>query len=1035
VSDDLLITLLGSPAIRLGDQPVRGFVSNKAAALAYYLAATGRAHSRDALAALLWPEAMGDQALKNLRDVLSNLRRLLGPHILIDRQTASLAPGAAQQADSRRFEAFLAAAQRHDAPDKLAALRSAVALYRGDFLEGFGVADAEPFEEWALVERERLRGLALDALHTLASGAAQHGAYHEGIAYASRLLALDPTREEAHRQMMRLLALSGQRGAALAQYETCRRVLGEELGIDPDEETEALHRQILSGELIGERAAGAPMRPIHAVPAPIGAFIGRAAELGLVIERLRDPQCRLLTIVGLGGAGKTRLAIEAARRLIPASEAGELFPHGIVFVPLAAIDAAGEQAAFAALDARIADALRFTFSGQEPPHIQLGHYLRERNMLLVLDNCEHLPLATLVVDLLERAPGLNILATSRGRLNVLGEEIVELEGLAFPAELAGRANIDGYEAIQLFRHTARAANPRLAWTPENMAAAARICALVGGLPLGIELAASLARLMSCAEIAHEIESNLNFLQSTRHDLPERHRNLRAVLDHSWQLLSHAEQSTLRQLAIFRGGFGRDAAARVAGASFPLLASLVDNSLLRRASAPDQAGRYELLDLVRQYVAERVALDDSGEEQRGALDRHCRYYLSFLAQRKTDLRGAGQQFAVDEVGLEIENIRGAWRWALGEGYVDLIAQATDGLFYFYEMRSWFQEGAEVFAEASGRLAELDAAVPSRQIQLAWGKLLARQGWCVTQVGQPAEGRALLERSLAILRPLGDEAELVFPLNYLASATYYSGDYAEAERLAAEALAASQTCGDRRGVAVATTVLGQIAYLVGRYEDARRYSRESLAIEQELENRWGQVFTLISLGRVDQALGEYAEARRAFQEGLAIREALGDARGVALCLNHLGDTAAAQADHAEARRCYQQSLSLFRSIGSGAGAATSLAKLGYTELAAGEAAAGRAYFYEALQTAWRAQSLPRTLDAIAGIATAMAADDPGHARVLAALVRRHPAATQESRDRAGELLGRLLALAPAGEQDLTHPETPSLDTAVTALLAAA
>jgi predicted ATPase/DNA-binding SARP family transcriptional activator len=1026
----LAIVTLGSPAITLDGIPVRGFVSNKAAALVYYLAATGRPHTRESLAGLLWAEATESHAHKNLRDVLSNLRRLLDPYLQITRQTVSFTSAGAELVDSRRFEARVEAAQRQSLADGVAALREAVELYRGDFLEGFSVADAPAFEEWALIQREQLRRFSMDALHSLAADAADRGAYAEGIGYAARLLAIDPTREEAYRQKMLLLALSGQRGAALAQYEICRRVLNDELGLDPDEETEALQRRILAGEVVGDQpgpAVAAPIRPHHYLPAPLATFIGRAAELDQIIEQLRGGICRLITLTGAGGVGKTRLALQAAHQLLPASQQGAIFAHGIVFVGLAAVGAAGwgeqdgEQAVYPILAARVADVLRFTFSGPEAPHVQLGHYLREKHLLLVLDNCEHLPMAGFVVELLEQAPTLTVLVTSRGRLNVRGEYVVELAGLPFPnrREIAERTDLDTYSALQLFRHNAHSVNPRLDWTSATMTAAAQICELVAGLPLGIELAASLVRLMPCEEIAREIEANLNFLQSVRRDVPERHQNLQAVFDHSWKLLNTAEQRALQQIAVFRGSFDREAAARVAGITLPLLASLVDNSLVRRVTVQNEAaGRYELQELVRQYTTEKLVAQSARDEQMAVLDRHCHHYLNFLSQRKANLRGRRQAEALAEINIEIENIRGAWRWALAEGHVELISQASDSLFYFYETRGWFQEGAEVFAMAAGRISDLHLQNPRRETGIARGKLLAHQGWCAFQVGRQAEARGLLERSLAILRPLEAQAELVLPLNYLAAAAYYSGDYVEAEQLVEEALRLSLACHDQHGTAVAKTILGQIAYLVGHYEDAQRHSQESIAIERELGNRWGMVFALISLGRVDQALGEYESARRSFQEGLAIREMLGDARGIALCLDHLGDTEEALANYGAARWCYQESLARFQEIDHQVGAATSLTKLGYNALAIQEPKAARAYFQDALRIAWISQAIPRALEALAGIATVLSDDWADQASELAELVLHHPAATQESRDRAGAVLARLALPAARHAQALTQ-----------------
>jgi predicted ATPase/DNA-binding SARP family transcriptional activator len=1048
VDSTLSIKLLGSPSIALDGQPVRGFVSSKAAALVYYLAATGRPHTRQALAGLLWPEVPDAQALKNLRDVLSNVRRLLLPYLQITRQTVALASTAAEQLDCQQFEARLNYAEQ--APgDGVLLLQDAVALYQGDFLDGFSLPDAPAFEEWALVERERLRQVFLTSLHRLAVLGGQQLAYADALAYATRLLALDPTREETHRLLMLLLASSGQRSAALAQYQTCRRQLNDELGIDPDQATEALLRRILDGEVVGEMPAPpTAVRPIYQVPASLGPFIGRARELAQVVGLLRECECRLLTIVGTGGAGKTSLALQAARQLLPLSQRGEAFVHGVAFVPLAGLEATGRgeaaarPAMYSALAGQVADALHFTFSGEEAPHLQVLNYLREKDLLLVLDNCEHLPpLADFVVELLQHSPQLTILATSRVRLNLHGEQIIELDGLPFPssrqpihADLADKQikdtvgaqspstpilrpprrsveELEQYDALRLFRRSAQAANPRFAWTPATVRAAAGICELVDGLPLGIELAASLVRLLPCEEVARELESNLGLLQSSRRDMPERHQSLRAVFTHSWKLLSTAEQRVLAQLSVFRGGFSREAATQVAGASLALLASLVDHSLVRPLAAPTEGiGRYQLQELVRQYAAEHLAAVEQHEglSQPSLYERHCQYYLKFLAQRTAALRGRGQQTALAEIHQELDNIRAAWRWGVERGNAALVGPACDGLFQVYEMRSFFQEGVEVFAQAARRFA--GAAEPEAQV--AWGKLLAGQGWFAFQVGRQAEARELLEQSLAVLRPLAGKAELVSPLNHLAAVTYYAGDYVEANRLVDEALKVSTAYGDSYGMAVAKTILGQIAYLVGEYEDARRYSRESLAIERELGNRWGTVFPLISLGRVAQALGEYEEARRYFEEGLAIREGLNDLRGVALCVNQLGDIATALGEHNQARWRYQESLGLFKEIGNRAGVATSLTRLGYNALAVQDVRAAHGYLFAALHTAWETGAVPRILEALAGLATVLAGDEPERARELAVVVWTHPAVTQESRDRVAKLLERAATLVARG-----------------------
>jgi DNA-binding SARP family transcriptional activator/predicted ATPase len=1001
----LTITLLGSPRVTLGDAVVRGFVSSKAAALLYYLAATGRSHTREALAGLLWPETSNAQAFKNLRDVLSNLRRLFEPYLAITRDAAGLAPGAAIGVDARRFETLLGAQQA-------AADLEAVELYGGDFLAGFSVADAPEYEEWALLERERLRRLLLDALARLADDALARGAYADGVRFTGRLLAFDPTREAAHRQLMLLLARSGQRGAALAQYETCRAVLLDELGIDPDEATEALHRQILDGAVPSRGIAELPaLRPLPALPQPLTPLLGRDAELEQLLAQLHG-STRLVTVAGLGGVGKTRLALAAGARLVEeAARFGRSVMNGAAMAPLATLDPATvDDWTSPALAACIADALRFPLGGAAPPHMQLLDYLSEKELLLVLDSCEHLPaVGPFAVALLERAPRLAIIATSRTRLNVLGEQVLELGGLA----LAPPVDDVDAAALELFRRTALSVNPRLEWNPAVRAAAARICELVDGLPLGIELAASLVRMLTCPDIAEALETNLELLQVQQRHLPPRHHSLRAVFDHSWRLLTPEQQRGLRQLSVFQGGFTLPASAAVVEhASLALLMALLDHSLVRwTQEGAESGGRYAVLELVRKYAGEHLAADDA--ERAATLKRHSAYYLDLLAQAADALRGPQQQSALASLRLEVENLRLAWRHAVQHGRADDLARALDGLCLFYEMRSWFAEGEEVFADA----AEAARARLGGQEPLV-AQLLARQGWFAFHLGHHAEAYTLIAHSCIVLEQLGQQRALAFPLNRLAAVCFHQGRYGEAHRHAEAALALCAASEDLHGMAVAKTILGQTAFLIGSYDEARQFSLESLTIERELGNQWGMVFTLICLGRVDQALGCYEEARRSFGEGLAIRRALGDARGIAICLNHVGDTWRQQGDYTAARECYEESLGLFREIGQRAGVATSLARLGENTLAMGEHELAAGFFREALWVAWEIGALPQVLEALAGAAAALAPLEPVLAQRLAAAVLAQPAATHETLDRAGTVLS---GGPSSSDGDTAEPET--------------
>jgi DNA-binding SARP family transcriptional activator len=597
----LRLECLGGLQITHDGAPVTSFVSVKAPALLCYLAVTGRPQFRLVLAGLLWGDLPEEDACANLRKVLSNLRDLVGDHLIITPHTAAFDRQSAYWLDVEAFlervEKGLAKsgneeADRPDAADSLRAfepsgfsyLLEAADLYRGDFLDGFYVRHAPLFEEWVLGQREGLRRLAGMVLKRLADHYAGREELERAIEYTDRLLKLEPWQEEAHRQMMSLLARKGERSAALAQYEICRRLLRAELHVEPTMETTALYRRI--------QAMGAA-RP-HNLPAPVTSFVGRKEELALIAERLADPHCRLLSILGPGGVGKTRLALEAAAAARDRSDDG--FLDGVFFIPLSAVHS------LPTLAAAIAAALGFALPAGADSPTELLRRLRDRYLLLVLDGFEHLMVeASFLAVILQHAPGVKIMVTSRHRLNLAGEWSLELDGLPH-APLGQREGLESYSSLQLFLQRARQARPDFAPSAPDLQAIAFICQLVEGLPLAIELAAALTRFMSCAEIAQAVESSLDALAVFERDLPARHRSIRAAFEHSWRLLTSAEQQALRRLAALPTEFTAELAEQAADVSRPLLIALADKSLLRRGAT----GNYSLHDLLRRFIAEKQA---------------------------------------------------------------------------------------------------------------------------------------------------------------------------------------------------------------------------------------------------------------------------------------------------------------------------------------------------------------------------------------------------------------------------------------------
>ena len=532
----LALSLLGTLEIKLGETPVT-LATAKARALLVYLAVTGQPHRREKLLDLLWSDLTEAKARRNLTATLSSLRKQVGDYIIVESDTIAFDFAQPHWIDSAEFTNYLNEAQStHDTTK----LREAVSLYHGDFLAGFSVKNAFVFEEWVLTEAGRLREQIVQALLLLVEAAIDSNETAIGLDHAARLLVIEPWMEQAHRYMMVLYAQSGRIEAALAQYATCRDVLAEELGVEVSAETSELYERLQSGIL----------QVPHNLPPQPNAFIGRQKELQLAASNLRDPACRLLTIVGAGGIGKSRLAIEVARKQLTGGvmvEGG--YTDGIYFVPLATIDSA--EATTTALVSAIAATIGFDFHTATSPRQQLLTFLQDKAQLLLLDNFEQFlahneahGTLDFLVALLHKAHRVNLLITSRELLKLQEEWVLSLEGLDYPSEASMGADgqlLEQYSAIALFMKRAHQARIGFELTSAEAPDVIRLCQLLEGLPLGVELAASWLRVLSCSEIVAEIESGLEALEATTRNLPQRHRSLQAVIDYSWRLLSSQEQ--------------------------------------------------------------------------------------------------------------------------------------------------------------------------------------------------------------------------------------------------------------------------------------------------------------------------------------------------------------------------------------------------------------------------------------------------------------------------------------------------------------
>ncbi len=737
-----------------------------------------------------------------------------------------------------------------------------------------------------------------------------------------------------------------------------------------------------------------PTGGLNNLPQQLTPFIGRQEELAELTRLLADPSCRLLTLLGPGGVGKTRLAIQSAGQI--AAD----FADGVHFVPLQSV----ETIDF--LIAAITDAVHLPLSGPEAPRRQLLNYLRDKELLLLLDNFEQLlsPAAAgpeLITEILETAPAVKLLVTSRELLNLQYEWLYPVPGLPVPLDDHLEPDLEAYSAVQLFSE--RAGRVRRDFSlVEEQADVIRICRLVEGMPLALELAAAWTKTLSCAEIAAEIQRNLDFLTSSRRDLPDRQRSMRAIFEQSWQLLSDHERDVFQRLSVFRGSFERRAAERVAGASLAALSTLVDKSLLRA----ELGGRYQIHELLHQYAAEHLV--KSPQDVARVYDRHCTYYADFLAERADDVLRVRQREAVAEIKAELENIRAAWQWAIELANVQAIRNMAGSLDAFYQYQSRFVEGFKAMAQAT---QQLDTLEPTQERDLALAELLVYQGWFHIRLGQFEQARVVVERSRAIYsaRPFPPPPGLgTDPRNGLAILAIIQGDYEEAFDLGEQVRQASAANSDKHNLAFGYYILTSAAAARGEYERAYQYSKQAYELLAAINERWFMAYCLNEWGNVARAMGDYAEARQHYQASYTIRQEFADPEGMAVALNHLGKVATLEKNYAEAKRLYHQGLSGYREINDRGGLAASLSGLAVAYCAEGDHVAARRYFHEALQITTDMHFVPLTLSIIAELAELQFQTGRAEqALELLALVRHHPASDRETQDRAARALIRYQA----------------------------
>ena len=611
-------------------------------------------------------------------------------------------------------------------------------------------------------------------------------------------------------------------------------------------------------------------------------FIGRERELATIEECFKDPGCRLLTLIGLGGIGKTRIAWEAGARITCHFEDS-------YFVSLAAISSP------ALIVHTLASSLGCLFQGTEPPVAQLIDFLRNRELLLVLDNFEHLLSgADLVAELLRAVPNLRLLITSRERLNLQQEWVLDIQGLDFPREVTGES-VEHYSAMQFFFQCARRAKADFQFTEVNQPDVIRICRLVEGMPLGIELAASWVRVLSCRAIGDEIERSIDFLTTSLRDVPDKHRSMRAVFAHTYALLTAEQQQGFSKLSVFRGGFTREAAEQLAGASLHTVSALVDKSLLR----VDETGRYDLHELLRQYAEEQLR---TSSELEAARDAHSAYYAAFLQAKWYPLRTREQVETLGQIEVELENIRSAWHTMVNKCKTAELSMSLHSLWLFSDMRGHTYEALSMYEQAEYALRHAGTSDGDHVL----GQILTCRGFFHMSMGKPYDARALIHEALAILERTGGIEDVITALSTLCLIDFFLNDIAALKQRAERTLQLAKLVPDRWFLTHPLIWLTLAEYHMLNYEAARAIGQQAFEIVEACGDINLRASVAQLFGDIAYRERHYSEARRWYARRLQFIEAIDQAVLVGEAHVALGHVAFCMKEYSDSVYHYQQSL---------------------------------------------------------------------------------------------------------------------------------
>jgi predicted ATPase/DNA-binding SARP family transcriptional activator len=855
----LLVRLLGAAQVNLGQEQIE-IPAGKTSALLYYLAYKNDWVSRDELIYLLWPESPEGAARKNLRQLLSTIRRL--PY----------AESMETEENRLRWQVSTDVKQFREAIEK-GSIATATQLYQGELLQGYAV-DLPEFEQWLNMERQQLQASWQEAALAFVADLEHSGRYLQAADLLARVRKVDPLDEALLQRYLTNAALAGHKDKALAAFEAFRQALVQEYEVEPEEESLRLIERIKRGETPETGAAAkertraeAEAKPKHNLPSQPTPFIGREADKGRASELLNDPHRRLLTLVGPGGIGKTRLAIEIAQVNIGSYE------DGVYFVNLAPVTSAE------LIITAIADAVGFSFYGATSPKEQLFTFLQDKHLLLVLDNFEQLlTAAPLVAELLAISPKLRLLVTSRAALRLYGEQEYSVPPLSLPDpnQMPSIDRMSQYEAVALFIQRALAVKPDFQVTNDNAPAVAEICHRLDGLALAIELAAARTRLFPPQALLSRLSSRLQTLTGGAQNLPSRQQTLRNALDWSYDLLSPAEQKLFARMSVFTGGRSFEAIEAVCNPNHDLgmdvlegVDSLVSKNLLRQEDRNGEP-RFIMLETLHEYAREKL---EGGGEAEVIKRLHAEFFLALTEEAEPHLSGSEQVVWLERLEREHDNLRAALQWLLGNGAGEWALRLTGALWWFWVMRGFLSEGREWLTKA---LASGTARNEARATALLGAGTLA-----LLQGGYDA-ARSLLQESLALHEALGDKRGMANTLNNLGTAAHNQTDLRSARSYFEQGLMLAEEIGNQRLVANLLNNLGTIATDENDDAQARSFYEQGLAVATEVGDKYIIGSLHVNLATAAYLQGDYPSARPLLEQGLTITSELGDKEGVCFSL---------------------------------------------------------------------------------------------------------------------------------------------------------